>query len=320
MAFDFANDGGSVDQVTGTQVVAIVERRLAPAILAANRVHGQRRERPAACAKRVRRPGAVSGDADRLHGNRLDDQRARRHQEAEAGTVLAFKVRAHGLDRGPRQFQRAVSPLVFHRQAMFDAYALRRYALIEHFAVRGGGQPREVSGDPCHGGFIEPRLHRLRFDDADIGKPDSVRREHARQRVHEYRIHVEGIGDETSVLSAGAAEARERVAADVVAALHGDLADGVRHVVDRDPQEPQRQLGGTRGVAGGGTDVLRQLLEAGGDARGVERQVALITEDPWKELRTQAPEHDVAVGQGERSAAAVRGRARQRAGGLRSDA
>ena len=189
-----------------------------------------------------------------------------------------------------------------------------------HFGARGGCEPRVVGGEALHGGGVQPCLDCERLDDTDIGKPDAVGREHARQWMHEYRIHVEGIGDEAGVLSAGAAEARERVAADVVAALHGNLADGVRHVVDRDPQEPERQLGGVRGLAGGGTDIPGQLPEADGDARGVERQIAPIPEDVREELRAEASEHHVAIGQGERAAAAVRGRARHRARGFRADA
>ena len=131
---------------------------------------------------------------------------------------------------------------------------------------------RYVYGHSAHGDYALPKTLELRVDGplprgADVGEAHAVGREHARQRVHEYRIHVEGIGNETSVLSAGAAEARERVAADVVAALHGNLPDGVRHVIDCDPQEPERQLGGVRGLAGGGTDIPGQFPEADGDAQ-----------------------------------------------------
>ena len=49
--------------------------------------------------------------------------------------------------------------------------------------------------------------------------------------------HAQRVGDQASVLAAGAAEAVERVARHVVAALQGDFLDRVRHVLDRDPDE-----------------------------------------------------------------------------------
>ena len=39
------------------------------------------------------------------------------------------------------------------------------------------------------------------------------------------------------MLSTSAAEAIERIAGDVIAALHGNLLDRVRHVLDRDLDE-----------------------------------------------------------------------------------
>src|SRR3546814_2040541 len=49
--------------------------------------------------------------------------------------------------------------------------------------------------------------------------------------------HAERIGHQAGVLAAGAAEAVERVLGDIVAALHGDLLDGVGHVLHGDAQE-----------------------------------------------------------------------------------
>ena len=49
--------------------------------------------------------------------------------------------------------------------------------------------------------------------------------------------HAERVGDEAGVLAAGAAEAVQRIAGHVVAALHRNLLDRVRHVLDRDLDE-----------------------------------------------------------------------------------
>ena len=53
---------------------------------------------------------------------------------------------------------------------------------------------------------------------------------------------AEHLRDLRRVLTAGAAEAAQREARDVVAALHGDLLDRVRHALDGDAQEARREL------------------------------------------------------------------------------
>ena len=66
--------------------------------------------------------------------------------------------------------------------------------------------------------------------------------------------NAERFRDLRRMLAAGAAEAAQREARDVVAALHGDLLDRVRHALDGDPQEPGRDLLEPRRVARGGRD------------------------------------------------------------------
>ncbi len=52
--------------------------------------------------------------------------------------------------------------------------------------------------------------------------------------VDEDPFHRQRIGDQAGMLAGGAAEAAKRIGGDVVAALHRDLLDRVRHVADRD--------------------------------------------------------------------------------------
>ena len=70
------------------------------------------------------------------------------------------------------------------------------------------------------------------------------------------------------MLAAGAAEAVERIAGDVIAALHGDLLDRLGHVGDRDLEETVGDFLGAAPVA---------------DARG-----------EIDELRAHGPRHPVA--------------------------
>ena len=92
-----------------------------------------------------------------------------------------------------------------------------------------------------------------RETDVKGGEADAVRGEDAGERRDEDGVDAEGVGDGAGVLAAGAAEAGEGVAGDVVAALDGDLLDGVGHVEDGDLQEAGGDLLGGAAAA----DLLR---------------------------------------------------------------
>ena len=112
--------------------------------------------------------------------------------------------------------------------------------------------------------------------------------------MDEDRCHAERIGDETGMLSARAAEAVERVCGDVVAALHRDLLDGVRHVFDRHPQEALgRLLGGQRLQPGPFGNVLCHFSELLSHDFTVQRLVRVRPEDVRKMVRVEFAEHDV---------------------------
>ncbi len=132
--------------------------------------------------------------------------------------------------------------------------------------------------------------------------------------------HAERVGHQAGMLAAGAAEAAQRVLRDVVAALDRDLLDGVRHVLDGDPEEALGHFDRRAAVAAGRGDRVGERGELALDHRLIERRVAVGTEDAREEARLQLAEHDVAIGDGERPAAAVAGGARIGAGRFRADA
>ena len=118
------------------------------------------------------------------------------------------------------------------------------------------------------------------------------------------------------MLAAGAAEARQAVARDVVAALHADLLDRVRHVLDGDPQEP---LGHLLGRACRSSCGERRRTPAARRA-GVERLVAVGAEDRREECGRILPSMHIGVGDRQRAAAAVAGGPGIGAGALGPDA
>ena len=134
--------------------------------------------------------------------------------------------------------------------------------------------------------------------------------------MHHHRRHAERVGHLAGMLAAGAAEADEGVAGDVVAPLDRDLLDGVGHVLDRDGEKAVGHSGGVASVP----DLGGDRLEAPADHLDVDGLVLAGPEDLRKLRRQQLADHHVGVGHRQRTAAPVAGRSRVGAGGIRPDA
>ena len=119
--------------------------------------------------------------------------------------------------------------------------------------------------------------------------------------MNEHRCDAKRIGDETGMLAAGPAEGIEHIFGDVVAALHRDGLDRVRHVLDRDPDAALGHLFGRLAVA----ELPRERLESLAHGVAVERLVVPRSEDAWKKIGDELARHDIRVGDGERAAAPV---------------
>src|SRR5262249_41613091 len=126
----------------------------------------------------------------------------------------------------------------------------------------------------------------------------------------------ERIGDQARMLAASAAETIERIAGDVVAALYGNLLDGVRHVLDRDRDEAVGNLLRAPPTA----DLARQACEGRLNCFGIERLVLWGPEHAREETRHQLAEHHISVSDRKRAAAAIALRPRIGAGRVRPDA
>ncbi len=133
--------------------------------------------------------------------------------------------------------------------------------------------------------------------------------------MDEHACHAERVGDQAGVLAAGAAEAIERVTRHVIATLHGNLLDRVRHVLDRDLDEAVGDF--LRALA---ADLLRQIIEIVAHGLRIERLVLGWPEDLREEIGDQFPDHHIGIGHRQRPAAAVTSRARIGAGAIGADA
>ena len=134
--------------------------------------------------------------------------------------------------------------------------------------------------------------------------------------MQQHAADAERVGDQAGMLPAGAAEGIHHVVGDVVAALHRDAQDRVRHVLDRDADEAVGHLRSLAAIA----DLGGKRGEAFAHDLGVERLVLRWAEDLGEELRNELPNHHIGVGDGERSAAPIAGRPRIGAGRVRPDA
>ena len=113
--------------------------------------------------------------------------------------------------------------------------------------------------------------------------------------------HTERVGDQTSVLSARAAEAGEGVGRHVVTAGNGYFLDGIRHVFDGDPEEAFRHVFGGPAAA----DPFRQFGKARANDFDIEGRVLGWPEDAWEQIGLKLSQHEVGVGHGQRPTTAV---------------
>ena len=196
----------------------------------------------AVARRRVERKETTSRSGVAAAARRLDlDVRGKdallRRDEAEPLLCAASKSRTHEVGLGKRHRQRRVRRPRSAGAGARDRDVVVRHALIEQLLGHRVAERPGPALDLAHGSVVERHLDRLLAARAQAREPDAVGREQARERMDEHRLDAERVGDEARVLAARRAEAVERIARHVVAALDRDLLDGVRHVLDRDADE-----------------------------------------------------------------------------------
>ena len=145
---------------------------------------------------------------------------------------------------------------------------------------------------------------------ADVRQAHAVGRQHPGKGMDEDPGHAERVGDQTGVLSAGAAEAAKRVLGHVVAALDRYLLDRARHVLDRDLEEAVGDLDGRTFIAGPRLDLAGERGELLLHHFAVERLGPVGAEHPGEELGPDLAEAEIGVGHRQRPGAAIAGRPR----------
>src|SRR5690348_14355145 len=125
--------------------------------------------------------------------------------------------------------------------------------------------------------------------------------------MDEDALDTERIGDAAGMLAAGAAEAAERIFGHIIATLDRDLLDRVRHRRIGDGDKALGHLGRTAPIARGCGNLLREPGEFLLHDFAVERLVAAAPEDSGEIFGQQLAEHQIAVSDRKRTAAAITG-------------
>ena len=307
-----ADDRRAGDAVAGQHGVPVEHRRVVRAPVHVG-LHG--RELRQRVGRRLVAPVRLlrlRHHADALDRRRLHDQPLLRHDEAVVPVMRVLEARLHLLRRSELDGVRRVAPLVADVRAAEHLDARVGDVLLAQLRLGLGGEIVEHRRKLRHQRIVQRRLDRPLPERADVGKPHAVGREHAGEGMDQHRRHAERVRHQAGVLPARAAEAVERVAGHVVAALHRDLLDRVGHVLDRDLEEAGGDLGGRALVARGLAYLRRKRRELVAHHAGIQRLVLAGAEDVGEELGLQRAQHDVAVGDAERPAPPVARGARDR--------
>ena len=147
-------------------------------------------------------------------------------------------------------------------------------------------------------------LHRLLQQLPFIRQTDPIGRKHTGQRMQQHLAHPQQLSQGTGVLAAGAPEAAQHGLAQIVAPLDRHAPDRFRHALQGHGERTFSRL--LRRAA----HRCRQRPELLTHRLRIQRQIALGAKYRREQLRLQAAQQQVGIGDRERPAAAVTGRAR----------
>src|SRR6266536_491639 len=176
-------------------------------------------------------PGAMRGFERGFHGGEsyLPFRGGRRAKSGGWGVVVSADPTAAavrrtlpvpGRDRECRHDEPGVGPGVADVRADVDLYVGCAHALAGNLRASVLAQSAADARNFVEHLLAERRLDRLLARRADLGQAHAVGGQQRRERMDQDFRHAERVGDQTGMLAAGAAEAVERVARHVVAALH----------------------------------------------------------------------------------------------------
>ena len=254
--------------------------------------------------------GCVPGN-HRFHRHRLHHQSLAAHQKRKALAISLFKPGLNVCQRTKRDDQGRIAALVAHMHTLAQKDLALTQGLSAQFLLSPQGQGLQVGQPGVHGLGAQAHLHRLLANQALIGQAHAVGRQHTRQRVHQDARHAQSVGHQTSVLPTGPTKTLQGVFGHVVAAGHRYFFDRIGHLLHSDVHKAlghrlHRHIGGCRRC---GLDLRQQGIKARAHRSRVQSLVTARSKHMGEMLGLDFAQQHIGIGQGQRAAPAVTGRA-----------
>ena len=254
--------------------------------------------------------------ADGLDRHRFDNDRLVAIDKAEAALMGAFERAPHRRWRRERNLDRRIGARIAELRAAMDLDRLPRDPLPLDLGDGRVGKLVRDGGDPNERVDAQRLVDPLRALGGDVGQSHAIGREQRRKWMDEHGRDRQSVSDVAGVLAAGAAEAIERIARDVIAARDRNRLDRLGHLRNRNGEKSVGDRLRLPPVA----DVARERGKALPHDLVVERLVAARAEHFREEIGDQLARHQIGVGDRERAAAAIGGGSGIGAGGSRANA
>ena len=272
-----------------------------------------RRERRRACLRQGRKcTGCVAYRRYRLGAQRIHDQGVA-VSVTEALSKRRVESGAHCGNIAQRNLKVAVGPLVAHKCGDRNRDAVGSDALGHQRVARVRTQPCGLAPNIAQAVICQRHCHRPLAHRPAVCQAHAVSRQHASKRVDDYRLDTQRLGDQASMLSARTAKTRQRKARYVMTARYRDCLDRIRHIGDRNRNQPLRCRLGRQACFGGNFGQSRSR------SFGVEWRVSGVAENLREKTWDNLAERDVAIGDSQRTFSSVARRPRHRASGLGAD-
>ncbi len=304
--------GGTVDGVAGQQTTPIEERCLHSTALGHDLVAAE--HRGIASRRRLGVGGEPFGAetsprSHRLGLDGLHNQLVFRGDESEPASVVGLECRRHPRHLSDRHEQSGVGSGVAHPHPSVGRDVVGFHPLSHHLVPAGLYQLLPPPIETGQHVVTERLVHRLLIEVTNVGHADSHGREHTGVGMQHHGLDTESISHQAGVLASGPAETDQRVVRCVVAPLDGDLLDGVGHVLHCDGKEAFGHRLRCLVPTGLGHHPSSQGVETLFDHCVVQGLVTIGPEHGGKEFGSESTQQDVAVGDGQRTAVSIAGRA-----------
>ena len=250
----------------------------------------------------------------------LNHERLFAHDKAVTLFVLLFELGLDGIDITEINDQRGVGTVITQMQTFQQAGLVIPDALLLEFSQSIDRQSIKLLIEISQAFSGELAFNSLFTHGTDIGQAHAIGRQNAGERMNKDLGHTKGIGNLTGMLTTSTAKALQDIVADVIAALHGNLFDGVCHVFNSNTQETFGDFFGCADLTGVFFDIGRHVFEALADGFGIQRFVTFGAKNIREEVRLDLAQHDVDISHRQRTATTIGRRPRICTGTVRANA